>query len=411
MSSERTPLNPRSSLRVGQVQHSLSDREFSSSVDEDESGFILLHRRTVYCLLGYALLASILALAFLLALVLSGTDRHDAGRAEREQQPMEHVHPSPPAMPTDPSSPSLHGPLPARPNWNKSHLAHILVLTDIHFEPHYNPTAPNSRYGVCRDDTHLLGCLATDWEGASSHSYSTASSSSSFYYGRYMCDPPHSLVSSALHSLATTLAPVPLDAILLPGDLAAHFIACPRTMHSAINRTLELVSTAFPSTPVIFSIGNTDIFPTSSLPPLNSEPAAVDTAALANGSSDCTTAFSTLLDLLLLHGMLDERDDAASIRTFCHGGYYSKPINNGRIRILSLNTIAWSLQLLDTSQANLGQPTTTTQPSNLTPASSPCRVSSVRRIRMASSRGWRMRYDWRMREGRVCGCSGTFHPV
>ena len=370
MSSERTPLNPRYALPVGQARYSSSDRELLSSVDEDDLGFVRVHRRTVYCLLGYALLASILALACMLALLLGHTGSGDASGGERRPA-LDHTPPPPLPMPTDPSSPPLHNPLPARRSWNKSHLAHFLLLTDIHLEPHYNATAPNALDGMCRDEQRLDECRPADWESTAFHSRSTvySSASSPYYYGRYMCDPPHSLVSSALHSLATTLANVPLDVILLPGDLAAHFIACPRTLYSAINRTLALVTSAFPSTPIIFSLGNTDTFPTSSLP-LHSEPAAASAAVFASARNGCQTGFSTLLDLLLLNGVLDERSNDDSIHTFCHGGYYSKRISSGRIRILSLNTLAWSQQLFDSSQANRNR-TSSDYPSNLKPDNGP----------------------------------------
>ena len=370
MSSERTPLIPRPTLQLQRAQYSQSESDVLSSVNENDLDVIRVHRRTVYCLIGYALLASVLLLASLPALLLSNTSGWYADGSAGQQQPMEHMQPPSPPKPSDPASPSLHGPLPARRSWNKSHLAHFLLLTDIHLEPHYNATQPNARYGVCRDEQHLHGCLAADWKAMSTGTQSEPSSSNSFFYGRYLCDPPHSFVSAALQSLATSLALVPLDVILLPGDLAAHFVACPRTLYSTVSRTLSLVTTAFPSIPVIFSIGNTDIFPTSSLPSLHSEPATVDTAALTSAHSACQTAFFPLLDLLLLHGVLDEADDDDAIQTFCHGGYYSKRISNGRIRILSLNTIAWSQQLLDSTQSNPSH-TSGEYSSNLEPANSP----------------------------------------
>ena len=369
MSDERTPLNPqRPTVHFEGGQYRSASSEFASSVDEDGSSYIRVHRRTVYCLLGYALLASILAVAFLLAFLLSsGTRSHHAGGTGRPQRPIEPMRPSPPPMPSDPSSPSLHGPLPTRRNWNKSHLAHFLLLTDIHLEPHYNPTAPNSHYGVCRDERYMQACEAADWELA----VPQVQASGSFSFGRYMCDPPHSLVSAALRSLATSLAMVHLDAVLLPGDLAAHFIACPSTVYSVINRTLALLTAAFPSAPVIFSIGNTDIYPTSSLPPLHSEPVAADTAAAADVHSGCQTAFSPLLGLLLVHGMLNERTDEGSIRTFCRGGYYGKHINNGTIRVLSLNTIVWAEQLFDSSSQANRTNTDSNYPSPVTAGNSP----------------------------------------
>ena len=55
--------------------------------------------------------------------------------------------------------------------------------------------------------------------------------------------------------------------------------------------------------------------------------------------------FSNLLDVLLLHGVLDARSDSESVRTFCYGGFYSKYSSDGRIRILSLNTLLWAQQL------------------------------------------------------------------
>ena len=328
------------------------------SVDEDDR-YVRLHRRTAYCLVGYALLASILALALLLALLLSGTGTGTDG-ADRRQRPWGSAPPPPPAMPTDPSSPALHSPRAARRSWNKTRLGHFLLLTDIHLEPHYDAGAFDSQLGVCRPAERLSGCWPTDWESVNS------SASGSFAYGRYMCDPPLSLVSTSLRSLAVSLAALPLDVVLLTGDMAAHFIACPRTLHSTINHTLSLVAAAFPSTPLVFSIGNTDLFPTNSLSPPPLDSADFSTVRSTGPRAGCDTAFSALLGLLLLHGVLDERADDDSIATFCRGGYYSARVNAGRIRILSLNTIAWSQQLLETPPPNHSQ-----LPSNLAPASRP----------------------------------------
>ena len=320
---------------------------FSSSPDEEDASSIRLPRSVAYCCLVYATVVTVGLLACILALLLHGR------RSPLEREGGAPVTPLPPITQPPYSSPR-HGALgsascPAPPPSSSSvSSSNFLVLADIHLEPHYDATQQQSDRRVCRNSRHTDACLRTDWELSQRPPSSPAVKSSSpsafdFSHGRYLCDPPDALVSSSLASLSAFLSSSSTspDFVLIAGDLAAHFVSCPLTLYHTIDRVVGLIAAAFPSTPLILTLGNTDVFPTDHLPiPALALP--LEEVSLVN----CGAQFRSVLSVLFRHGLLTP-DDEEAVRTFCHGGYYSRLLNSGRVRVLSLNTLVWATEFTD----------------------------------------------------------------
>ena len=323
---------------------------FNYSIDEEEATSIRIPRSVVYCGLIYAAVVTIALLSCTLALLIHsresvGTGGGDGGQVTPlppiSDSPYSSGHlprrsrPSPPPPSTSPSTPN------SSPSTASSALSNFLLITDLHLEPHYNATSPQSSdLHVCRDAQHLHSCQRTDWELSSSTS---SPSSSPFPYGRYNCDPPDLLLSSSLLSLASTLSSssTSLAFVLVAGDLAAHFVPCPLTQYHTIDRTVSLITRAFPSTPLVFTLGNTDVFPTNYLPSPSLSP-PLSEVTLVN----CGPQFRSLLSIFFRHGVIRPSDKEA-VRTFCHGGYYTRVLTDGRVRVISLNTNVWSAEYSD----------------------------------------------------------------
>ena len=346
-SDERTPLQPARPQQQRTPSPALygvpRDRDYSQlfnySLDEEEARSIRIPRRLAFCLFTYAAVVTIALLAVLLALLLLTSDSIHAVADD----------PSPLPSGSDPFAPSHR--LRYRANANpppSSSTGAFLVLADVHLEPHYNGTEPQKANRVCRDAAHSEACAVTDWERSRSAPPSTrsrGSSASPFSFGRYGCDPPDAFLAAALTSLAPSLSASfgSLDFVLVAGDLAAHFIPCPLTLYHTIDRAVEIIANAFASTPVILTIGNTDVYPSDHLPSPSLAP-SLSSVTL----STCGAQFKSLLSIMLRHGLL-HADDREAIRTFCHGGYYSRVVADGRVRVLSLNTLVWARDYSDST--------------------------------------------------------------
>ena len=324
---------------------------FSDSIDEEEARSIRIPRSLAYCGLIYAAVVTVALLLCTLALLIQSKEGVSAGDDDRGQptpfppvtdspySPPSHVPPhSRPPLPS-PSTPPSTPDSPSPSSSSSSSLSNFLVLSDLHLEPHYNASSQSSDLHVCRDAEHIRCCQPTDWELPNS----TQSSPSPFRYGRYNCDPPDRLLSSSLLSLASFLSSssTELAFVLVAGDLAAHFTPCPLTLYHTIDRTVLHISEAFPSTPLIFALGNTDVFPTNYLPSPSLAP-PLSAVTLLN----CAPQFKSLLSIFFRHGVLRPSDREA-VRTFCHGGYYSRVLAEGRARVVSLNTNVWSSDFSD----------------------------------------------------------------
>ena len=327
---------------------------FHDAPDDDEAASIAIPRRAAVIAIIYTATTTIALLACLLALLL----REGGGAAAHSSRKGDTVLPP---LPTEPTSPPVsRGPhheaaAPARSSSRSPFspsASRFLVLSDLHLEPHYNASSPNSDLQVCRDDQHITECTETDWElqsdsipAAAINSSISSPASSAFSLGRYLCDPPYAFLSTALTSLAESLAAssLSLSFVLVPGDLVAHFSPCPLTHYATYDAALGLLASAFPSTPLIVAIGNADLYPNAYLPPSPSSP---HVAAL--NLSSCPAPFSSLLSSLLRHGVIDATDDA-SIATFCQGGYYARVLPKQRLRVVVLNTQPWAAEYSDTA--------------------------------------------------------------
>ncbi len=119
----------------------------------------------------------------------------------------------------------------------------LAVLTDVHLDLNYDPTvAPEAK---CQ-------------KGQLKKSSTVA------YYGRKNCDTPYALVESAVEKIRS-LNP---DLVLMPGDIASHFVQIPlaqefsvraydQLKHVLANFT-SLVREKLPNIPVVFTLGNDD---------------------------------------------------------------------------------------------------------------------------------------------------------
>ena len=347
MTSERTPLQPGQSHRSS--RRSLAPALYGEASDADESQLhtpeqesrsVRLPRSLVYGVVLYSGLVTLaLLILTLILLIPPSTPPAAAGDAA-----------SPPSI-TDPHSStsnhlpySSHSSAPPLPSSTGS----FLVLSDIHLEPHYSATSPQARTAVCRDDAHTASCQPTDWEQPSQSSSSQSRPPPSpFPLGRYLCDPPDAFVSSAFSSLASRLSSTPLDFLLLAGDLAAHFVPCPLTLYHTLDRVFALLTAAFPTTPIVYSVGNTDVFPSYHLPSPSLTP-PLSSITLTT----CQPPFTSLLSILLRHRIFQPNDTDA-IHTFCHGGYHTRTLAHRRLRIISLNTLVWATDYSDTAPADV----------------------------------------------------------
>ena len=350
MASERTPLQSGQSQQSSRrslapalygVSSSDADEPHSNdrSLDDADGRSMRVPRSVAYSVIVYCGLSTLASLTLLLALLIPTSAPSAAGGD---------VTPAP-STTDPPSSSSSHLPYGSRPStWpSPPSASNFLVLADIHLEPHYNATSPQTATHVCRDAAHTSSCVAADWELPSSSPRSRASLSP-FPFGRYLCDPPSAFVSSALTSLAASLSSssTSVDFILLAGDLAAHFVPCPLTLYHTIDRVFSLVISAFPSIPVVFTIGNTDVFPTYYLP----SPASA--APLSNVTLErCGAPFNSLLSILFRHGVLHV-NDVEAVGTFCHGGYYAQVVAGGRVRVVSVNSLVWATDYSDSAAAS-----------------------------------------------------------
>lgn len=383
-SEERRPLRP----RPQDGDHARIDE----AANDGEPNSLRIPRIVAYCGLAYAAVVTLALIACIVALLIPTSQRADEGRRPAFPPSAGPPSSSPPSHQTlrsPPSSPPTSRSSPSSSSPPSSSVSNFLVLADLHLEPHYNATEPQSDTRICRDAAHSSSCETADWElpppprslssTSSLNRSSSSHSSSPFRFGRFLCDPPESFLSKALSSLASSLSSssTSMDFVLLAGDHAAHFIACPLNLYHTIDRAVALVRGAFPSTPLIFTIGNTDVFPTSFLP------SPAQARSLSDVTLDtCGAPFKSLLSILFRHGLL-AADDEEAVQTFCHGGYYSNVVAHGRVRVLSLNTLAWAKDLPSglTEEQTVASPPShsfttrtswkdnaTTQPIELTPS-------------------------------------------
>lgn len=162
--------------------------------------------------------------------------------------------------------------------------------TDNHFDPLY--TVGTDPKTMCHSGAGSAGTL-----------------------GDYLCDSSLPLTTSALEYMRY-VEPSPAF-ILWTGDTIPHLYEPKPNLLSILSASTDLVDLAFPNTVVIPLIGNHDFTPQDQLPP---QP-------------------NWLFDSLAV--TWSKWLDASQLATFKAGGYYSKMVLNGHLKVIALNSVFW----------------------------------------------------------------------
>eukprot|EP00761_Pharyngomonas_kirbyi_P004289 gb/GECH01004293.1/.p1 GENE.gb/GECH01004293.1/~~gb/GECH01004293.1/.p1 ORF type:complete len:483 (+),score=57.38 gb/GECH01004293.1/:1-1449(+) len=170
---------------------------------------------------------------------------------------------------------------------------HFLWISDVHYDPIFT--------GAPKDDDF---CRGTPKKGVP--------------FGRYGCDAPYPLVSSAAQEVYQ-VTPDP-DFIIFSGDFAAHHLPREDLCLKAIRNVTNTFHHYYPRTLVFPCIGNNDVYPDYHLP--------LDDKG--------TQYLKTLYDAW--SPFLPESTKS----TFIKGGYYSVNMTDG-LRIVVLNSIYYSV--------------------------------------------------------------------
>jgi hypothetical protein len=191
----------------------------------------------------------------------------------------------------------------------------FLWLSDFHLDPFYgSPSAVSSSWNS--------GCTTND-------------AKISRRYGQIGCDAPMALVEEVLRcivSVTTTSSnngsiSNPIDFILISGDFSRHGTDQLNHALSETENIIETIATAikksFPSTPVVPSIGNNDVFPDYFL---DAEVESYDNNILNISIQGFHTFF------------LSEEE----LNNFSKGGYFARDVSEV-ITVLSLNTVVYSV--------------------------------------------------------------------
>ena len=197
--------------------------------------------------------------------------------------------------------------------------ASFVSLSDIHFDPFYDPTLVDT----------LIQSDYTEWK-------TIFSSSGNKGCGTYGEDTNYPLLNSALHHSA--LAAKDVDFVIISGDFLSHHFnedyytysgnENPEALHEFINKTIAFVammlSESFPNLPIYPVVGNNDSY---------------------CGDYQVQPAGEFLKKTMEYWKVFfkDETNTKAFLDTFPVGGYYtvlSPPTSTHRL--IALNTIFWS---------------------------------------------------------------------
>lgn len=200
----------------------------------------------------------------------------------------------------------------------------ILVFSDLHFNPMYDPALTPA----------LAASDPTDWDAILA--------ASDTGYSVFGTDSNHALFQSTLDSMAQKAGNV--DFIIFPGDFLAHkfeeryaeYAGDPSSagLQAFTAKTMAYitaeVSARFPGIPIYFALGNNDstygdykIAPTD---PFLADTAPIFAATFLSAAGG-TDAFAT---------------------TYAAGGYYSLAVPDQDLTIIALNDIYWSHEYADT---------------------------------------------------------------
>ncbi|KAL9647468.1 hypothetical protein ABK040_006829 [Willaertia magna] len=157
----------------------------------------------------------------------------------------------------------------------------FLFMTDIHYDPFYDPTVPASdfcRAQKLKKNKALLESIngqqiekefELNRRGAYRHvlrSFDTEPSNSVAMYGRYGCDAPFTLVNSTFNQLKQLTLNNQPDFVIMAGDYNAHHLPNASYSINNIKFVSRLFKNTFPNTMVLPCIGNNDLYPDYYIP-------------------------------------------------------------------------------------------------------------------------------------------------
>jgi hypothetical protein len=189
----------------------------------------------------------------------------------------------------------------------------FLQISDIHIDPFYIPNSSVSR-----------SCHAGSNEGGTPHSY-----------GIYICDTAPSLFYSTVEFISSIEN---LDFVLITGDISRHDNdkKIPISMQETV-WAHEVISGAFrttlPSVPVLFTLGNNDVFPRQ----LFSYKESKD---LLNQIADIWAPYLNDNYFMIPELLEDSMLKKPALETFRKYGYYVKEVSRS-LFVVSLNTLVF----------------------------------------------------------------------
>jgi len=195
----------------------------------------------------------------------------------------------------------------------------FMQLTDVHIEPFYNPDNGHAKGGVCRVDEAFNKTTCVPFR--------VEPEASSYPFGRLNCDPPMALLRSLLEHMTRVAKHAKPEFVVFTGDVPSHQLSC--QYHQA--RTIQLVTETLARelkdvAPKFYpAMGNNDYFPNYNI-------------SLEGGS----IWQRYVAGLYGKEGVLS----GEQLETFGFGGFYSATPREG-LRLLVLNTVAWSTKVLD----------------------------------------------------------------
>ena len=199
-----------------------------------------------------------------------------------------------------------------------SAIGKFLHLTDIHYDPLYEPGSPSK----CILGNTGLGCC---------HKYDIPlkNSTPASVWGDYNCDTSKLFVDETLHWINNNIPSI--DYILYTGDSAGHhdITNTPAIIKNSLSDIDYLFKYHFPKIPVYNNLGNHDTWPI-----------------------DQTTPIEYNSILKYVSNLWANNVDSMSVENIEHGGYYSIMLNNFT-RLVSFNSIYYDGHNLFKHKKNL----------------------------------------------------------
>ncbi|KAJ6255559.1 sphingomyelin phosphodiesterase [Anaeramoeba flamelloides] len=163
-------------------------------------------------------------------------------------------------------------------------------------------------------DTHVNYCYRGSTSNTAANGCSRGTGNTG-NIGDYKCDTPYWTFRSGIKQMKE-IDPNP-DFILFSGDLFGHKDTTSFALLKVFEKTIVTIKKHFPNIPLIYSLGNTDLWPRNNFSSETHE--------------DYLTEISTI--------MSDDFDDEQK-KTWNKYGYYSTIIQN-KLRVVTLNTIIY----------------------------------------------------------------------